>query len=351
MKADFTEIFFEKHKTSYLTKRSTRVSCIFVFMKNSNLNFSEFRNVSRDVWNEVATRQLKGDAPSDTLKWSSEFGLPLQVYYDADSRGDLGYLGQFFSTVSEHNWKLYERIEVIDDRSANGRVLEALNEGCGGVFFSINQIGDLDLLTKGILFEHCDVSFIVSNGMRNEVESFRNARGIQASIIDRETVWCSDRFSQSSGLANLSEMVIDFAENPKNNPKIFLRLSQDFFHELARVRAIKYLFWRVADSIGIKCDPNDIYIHCEPIGIDEKSENLFTQSTAGMAAIIGGANSVSFDPMHSTPRISRNVGNMIREESKIDSFQNAGSGSFFIDTLTDQMIRHVWSKLQERLDS
>jgi len=320
-------------------------------MKNSNLNFDEFKHVGKEDWNEVATRQLKGDAPNDTLKWSSEFGVPLQVYYDADSRGDLGYLSQFFTSVSDHHWKLYEHIEVIDDRSANGRALEALNEGCEGVFFSMNQIGDLDLLTKGILFEHCDVSFIVSKEMRNELESFRNARGIRASITDRDMEWHSDRFSQSSGLENLSEMVINFAENPKNEPKIFLRLTQDFFHELARVRAIRYLFWRVTEVIGIAIDPNDIYIHCEPIGIDEESENLFTHSTAGLAAIIGGANSISFNAMHSAPRISRNVGNLIREESKIDTFQNAGTGSFFIDTLTGQMIRHVWSKLQERLGS
>lgn len=320
-------------------------------MENSNLNFNEFKNVGKEDWNDVVTRQVKSGSPSDTLEWSSEFGIPLEVYYDASARKDLSYLTQFFSTVLPHNWKLLEHVEVIDEKVANDRALDSLNGGCDGVLFSLNASSNLEMITKDILFEHCEVSFIFQNKSKSDTEYFQEKHNIKGFSVDRDVGSHSDRFSQPSGLDNLTEMVVDFALHPQERPTIFLRISQDFFHELARVRAVRYLFWRVAEVVGAKIDPNDILIHCEPIGIEEQSTNLFVHSSAGLAAIIGGANAISFNPMNSNPRISRNVGNLIREESKIATFQNAGTGSFFIDTLTDQMIQHVWSKLQEELGS
>lgn len=322
-------------------------------MEDYNLNFDEFKKISQEEWTDVATQQLKGDRPQDRLGWSSEFGLPLQAYYDSENRVSTGYLTDFFKKVSQHSWKLMEHIEVTDEVEANRHALAALNGGCDGILFSINKFADIGVLTKNILTEHCDISFLASGTALTQIDSFRKKKSVNGFVIatdDENLGWFSGRFSAESGVENLVEMVVDFAQHPVDKPAIFLTLGQDFFHEMARVRAIRYLIWRVSDMLGLSLDPNNILIHCEPIGIEVEDENWFTHSTAGLAAVIGGANSISFNSQKSDIRISRNVGNLIRHESKIDTFQHAGSGSFFIDTLTDQMVQHAWKILKEELD-
>lgn len=323
-------------------------------MKSSTLNFDQFEKVDKSTWLEEATRQLKGEHPEDRLSWASEFGLLLRSYYDASDLVGKEYLTNFFAKIKHHNWKLYERIDVTNVHEANIMALEALNGGCDGVLFSISQVLNLGALTKGILFEHCEVSFLIEEKLGNKISEFQNSQRIQGFTMvmgDRHSGWHSDRFSKSSGIKNLTEMVIDFAEHASTNPSIFLHVDQDFFHEMARVRAVRYLFWRVAEVLGMPLNPNDIWIHCALTGLEQMDENLFAQSTAALATIIGGTNSISFDHTGSNRRISRNVGNLIRDESKISNFQHAGSGSFFIDSLTDQMIQQVWGKLQKKLGS
>ena len=39
------------------------------------------------------------------------------------------------------------------------------------------------------------------------------------------------------------------------------------------------------------------------------------------------------------PRITRNVGNLIREESKITEYQDQCGGAYLVEVLTDQIIK------------
>ncbi|MCP4457048.1 MAG: hypothetical protein GY816_03320 [Cytophagales bacterium] len=318
-------------------------------MENSSLNFNGFKNVSKSEWVEVATRQLKGELPGDSLEWSTQFGIPLQAYYDKNDREDVGYLNQFFSNVYKHDWRLYDHLQVDDYKKANEQALKALNAGCDGVLFSMSQMPDFEVLMNKVLFEHCEVSFCVAGELNSEIMSYRESNNVKGFVLAENMGWHSDAYAQSSGLDNLTEMVVDFAQSPTTEPVIYMELGYDFFHEMARVRAARYLFCRIAEVTGINLSPNKIWIHCEPTGSEDEFDNLFVGTTAGLAAIIGGANSLSFNPRNFDKRICRNIGNLIREEAKIGSFQNAATGSFFIDKLTDQIIRRVWSKLQEKL--
>ena len=319
-------------------------------MDKSNLNFTEFKNVNRERWEELAVAQLDGGNVKKRLEWISKFGLLHTAYYDRSDLKDLNYLHDFSSRLSKHKWKLYEHINVTDVRNANALALDALNMGCEGILFSLSRNTDVEVLTKGVLFKHCEVSFLLNGYPAKDLSEFRIAKNVNGFVLASEgqyVGWHSDMFSENSGLDNLSEMVINYAQSPRKSPAIFLKLGNDFFSEMARIRALKYLFWRVADVAGLQLDPNEILIHCEAEESDVPDEDLFALTTASLSAVIGGANSVSFPSTNSNDRINRNIGNLIREETKIDAFDNAGLGSYFIDNLTDQIIQHVWAKLQE----
>ena len=321
-------------------------------MEESNLNFSEFKTVDRVRWKESAIAQLGGGSIEHKLDWISEFGLTHTAYYDKSDLKELDYLHDFSARLTKHKWKLYEHINEVNSIINNILALDALNKGCEGVLFSLNRNSDLEILTEGILFDHCEISFLLNDSPTSDIAEFRIEKNVMGFVLASDGQflgWHSDKFSQNSGLDNLSEMIIDYAQSPKKSPVIFLKVGNDFFSEIARIRALRYLFWRVAHVVGIQLDPNEISIHCEVEKSDLINENLFVQTTASLSAVIGGANSLSFDPSNSNSRIIRNIGNLIRDEAKIDIFENASRGSFFIDNLTDQIIQHVWAKLQEAM--
>ena len=319
----------------------------------SNLNFKEFKNVNRALWEETVNAPSHKGKAKTNLVWTSEFEFTHKAYYDASDLEGLNYLHGFSSRISKHKWRLYEHIDATDVKDANSLGLKALNMGCNGLLFSLNANSDLAILTNEIHFEHCEISFLLNDFFVDDLENFKKNNGITGFVLASEGPhlgWHSDRFSQKNGLENLSEMVIDYAQSPKKFPAIFLSVGKDFFSEMARIRALKYLFWRVANVADVQLDPNEIWIHCEANPSKTKDENLFELTTASLSAVIGGANSISYDSNDSKNRINRNIGNLIRDEAKIEAFENAGLGSFFIDHLTDQMIRHVWGKLQEAMD-
>jgi len=314
------------------------------------LTFDEFRPVTYQKWLETAKKQLKGENPEVKLSWDSLFGASLKPYYDAEDHRALGYLKGFYDKLPAFSWIQYESIYVNNVKEANKQALVALQSGSNGVLFKLNQPDtDLNTLTDKILFEHCYVSFLVENGDTDKVTSFAEKNNITGFVMDMVG---SRGFYHSSyntdPVAGTADMLLDFVSRPASNPVIYLQPGQDFFHEMARTRGIRYLISRVADVMEINLKPEDIHIHGEPQFFDQKDENWFTQVTSGLACLFGSANSLSFQPTPGFPRTSRNIGNLIRYESNVDAFRDVAQGSYFIDFLTDLFIKNVWEKFQSK---
>ena len=91
-------------------------------------------------------------------------------------------------------------------------------------------------------------------------------------------------------------------------------------------------------------------IHCRSKRGNNEADHLLKQTTQSLAAIIAGADALSGKrkwASNASTRISRNIGNLIKHESKLGAIQNASDGSYFIDYLTDQMIQLLWDNKNE----
>ena len=310
-------------------------------MKNK-LNFSEFRAAGAADWKSVASKELKGENPDVTLSWSSDPSIPLGAYYDATMLSRMDYLATFFETSTNKPWTLCEDIDVDNDKEANKKALAALNGGCDGLIFHVSGDIDLHVLTKGILFEHCQVSFVVSDSRLYEtVNKFRTENSIGGFIKVKNEK--TNRGNYVDELVNL----ISSAFTLDSISPYYVELGQDFFHEIAKVRALRLLSFYFANSKGLSLSKGDVYIHVRPVTNRAFDEHIFTQVSSGLAGIVGGADSISFASNGDRDRISRNVGNLFREEAKLGINRDAASGSYFIDYLTDQMIRRAWDELRK----
>lgn len=319
-------------------------------MKNSNPNFHEFPKTTFSDWEEAAKKLLKGKDPNETLTWSSIEDIDLKAYYDHSTAEGLGYIAHTLNQSESKEWIQYERIDVTESRSANQQAKQALMNGCSGIIFA----GDLsainmDDLLKGIEPEHCYLGFINSGTpieIQNTIKGFGTGVSVNGNDFNELIPIPSTNIKEEITLSINSLFRTD------KELTLSLTIGSDFFHELSKLRVIRLL------AKGLE------KLHSRKFGFTihsllkkgaDEGNHLLLQTTSGLAAIIGGTDSITFDSgepswaAKGSHRISRNIGNLIRHESKMNAIQSAANGSYFIDALTDRLARLVWDNLSEDL--
>lgn len=295
------------------------------------LNLEGFPALSKEEWKVLAENQLKGSDPS-TLNWKVDHALSIEPYYDASDLDGLEYLLDFFSKSNSFNWKLYEEILVVEEKSANKKALEALQGGCDGVVFNIRHEVDQRTLLEGVLTEICDVSVRVSS-KELQGDSIANVGGFNAGGNNSNAYTMAHFTTQVEGIVQMLKSI--------GSESHILRVADsDFFLEIASIRALRFLL-----SDVLAKDPWSFQIHTTIPLHAEVDHQWFLNSTAGLASILGGTSSVSFTTAEGNSRISRNVGNLIREESGISSYSDQCGGSYFVERLTHSIIQECKSQL------
>lgn len=128
-----------------------------------------------------------------------------------------------------------------------------------------------------------------------------------------------------------------------------------YFMEMAKFRAVKYLWAKILDAYGLKDRSKmAMQIHVETSRFYETVYdpyiNLLRHATEGMSAVLAGIHSLTispFDTAFSEPaefswRIARNAQLLMREESHFDRVIDPAGGSYYVETITQQLIAHTW---------
>lgn len=285
-----------------------------------DLDLQIFPSADKKKWNELATKQLKGVDPMDALQWKNEAGIQLSAYYDNSDTQSLNYLHDFFTNLPSHDWKLYEEIEVIDVEQANRRALIALMGGCDGIIFQVDEATNRDLLFKDIDLNICDVSI-------------KGSPSFQTKDLSGFTLFNGGNCYEAIHSLNPIDRIVDVLQNVGNSEYIYRYTEKDFFLEIACIRALRYLL----NNMG----SDHVHIHTYIPLHENPEQQWFLNTTSGLASILGGSHSIAFPTATGDPRISRNTGNLIREESKIATYTDQCGGSYYIETLTDQIIKRV----------
>lgn len=131
----------------------------------------------------------------------------------------------------------------------------------------------------------------------------------------------------------------------------FFDISISFFEEIAKFRAARRIWARVTrERLGAK-DPRSwrFKFHGQTSGVDltrqQPLNNISRVTVQAMAGILGGLQSLhtdAYDEVLSTPsefgaRIAIATQNLLREEAHLTDVIDPLGGSYYIETLTDQM--------------
>lgn len=292
-------------------------------MKELDLNI--FPEISKDEWLQLAENQLKGADPNTELAWKNTGDLNLNAYYDRSDIEGLSYLEDFFSSINPHKWKLYEQIEVSNAGTANEQAIKALMGGCDGIIFKNPE--NWNTLLKDIDTQICDINMISDGDMSSD----SNLTGFK--------LYKAGNCITSSEVLDPINQVFQLVNSINKETYIHRTALGDFFLEIATIRSLRYL---------LETNGNEnIKIHSQVPLHAESDHQWFLNTTSGLASVLGGSHSIDLPTATGDSRISRNTGNLIREESGIIEYSDQCGGSYYIEVLTDKIIKKVTEKLKQ----
>lgn len=131
-------------------------------------------------------------------------------------------------------------------------------------------------------------------------------------------------------------------------------IGSNYFIEIAKLRAARYLWAKILSSFNITKENAKMYIHSVTTEWNKTAYdpyvNVLRTTTEAMSAIIGGTDSLLVKPFNSayektndfSERIARNIQIILNEEAYFDKFIDISAGSYYIETLTSDIIEKTW---------
>lgn len=321
--------------------------------KNKKI-FTEFEGVSKEVWIELALKDLK---EKKNVFENIDEGFEVAPFYSKDDLNHSIY-AKIPASFNPH-WKYLEYINLNDLKEANTITKSVLNNGADGIIFDLDQKSDLDFkkLLKEIYPEYCSISFqdhylnidilnnyfkyIISNNFSKneingaflydpitewtlnpqnkfpEIEPLKELFLISAPFENFKCFGISSEIFKNSGATLVQEgafticslieyvrILSDIGIQPESIiKKIWLNISvgNNYFFEIAKLRAIRSLILQISkvyDIPNLSLQEPSIHVNTSWWTKTAKDPytNILRNTTEAMAGILGGCSAISILP-------------------------------------------------------
>ena len=140
----------------------------------------------------------------------------------------------------------------------------------------------------------------------------------------------------------------------------FFCIGQNFFGEIAKLRAARLLWAKVMRQLGAKSDKSlMLRTHCQTSGVSlteqDPYNNVIRTAYEAMSAVLGGTQSLhtnAFDealglPTEFSARIARNTQLILGDETDVTKVVDPLAGSYYIESLTAGLADAAWALIEE----
>lgn len=364
-----------------------------------NALFEEFSASNAAAWKERLSKDLKGITFED-LSVTDRNGINVHPFYTAEDQS------RNTQAIFEHkDWVICAAINVEDEKAANKKALNELQNGASGLCFHINHSVELAVLLNEIQLQYIYTQFNISSDAVSFVAAWNKfleaqnlsatdldytinfdpiAEYVKGNVFDKESaennflqifestksISVDSSIYQNAGAnssyqlacctAQINEYLHWLDVSGKINELKKVTLSQatgtDFFEEIAKLRALQIILsnlfqqYNITPTVHLHIETSDTYRSA----FDSYS-NLLRDTISGMAAVLGGCNSLlihAFDQSIAeanefNSRMSRNQQLIMKEESYLHQIADASAGSFYIEKLTEQLAEKAWTSFQK----
>lgn len=357
-----------------------------------------FPRVNKKMWQRTAASEIKGEDPFIQLAWNSEDDIAFSPYYDHHDVEHLAYLKKFQHAASVNSyagprkWLCVPRVSVTDEHQANKISLQHLTSGADGVLFHILSNTAVTPLLHQIewpfcsLFFHADNTFFTTRLPAYITQHIKEAHAFTGALFwetspkkgevdfyfetakkicslgvviepSSSVLEVADALTQGVMLIERLKGVTD-DETLLNSIAFSVPAGTIFFETIAKLKALRLLWYQVSQAYQIRrYQPSDLHIHARA-GAFTKNDfephgNMIGSTTAAMASVMGGCDSLTVEPQdeHNSTmnRVARNVSAVLREESHLDKVADPVAGSYASDIMVHEIAARAWALFQSNM--
>ncbi|WP_432355392.1 methylmalonyl-CoA mutase family protein [Sporosarcina sp. A2] len=357
-------------------------------MSNSDIHKmmeQQFQLPNHEEWVEVAERSLKGKT-LDSLKTETAEGITLNPLYTNQNRksenvrptkrkwtiaqpsfGNTGcdWLTSMKDSLEKGNEAIY----------LDGRMPiewgDASIEGLAELMLLhpitfIHITSDDRVLTVFDRIQLIDRHQVSGLLLATEYELSADYRNVRSEGIDLESIHMNGADSVTElafALTRAAELATKYTSFEEFSEEVFFRFPADthFFMEISKFRAFRTLwelFCSAYDSQERIAVPILGVTSLRSFSKIDPYVNLLRAGNSAFSAVLGGTDWLTVYPYNEligetsqSLRYARNVQLIIREESHADKIADPAGGSYFIEQLTEELVRNAWQRFLELVES
>jgi methylmalonyl-CoA mutase len=143
-----------------------------------------------------------------------------------------------------------------------------------------------------------------------------------------------------------------------NHLRVMLPVRQEFFLEIAKLRAARWTWERLSEACGLRRSQPTVPIHAitAPHGSNggDSWTDLIRKTVEAFATVAAGADVLTVLPINHgidptddlARRLALNTSNILREESHLGQVADPAAGSYFLERLTEDLATAAWAEFQ-----
>lgn len=137
-----------------------------------------------------------------------------------------------------------------------------------------------------------------------------------------------------------------------------LSVAGPFFVDVAKLRAARWLWSKVVAASGGSAEAQAMNLHVRTSAFTLSQRdpwvNMLRTTAESFAAAVGGADSIATSPFDAavgssddfSRRVARNQQIILRDEANLHRVADPAGGSWYVDSLTEQLARAAWAELE-----
>jgi len=349
--------------------------------------FDDFDPVSSKQWKQKIQFELDGADYNQTLIWNAPEDIQVKPFYHGDE-----FKGVAAVHTKASEFRICQNIFVHDLKKSNLRAMDTINRGAESIrftikdetvdvvkllenlplekvaiyfnlnFLSIDFVKKIDAMAKknnAKIFCHLDpIGQLAKDGnwfTTKEKTNFETLDLLSTATTNVSLIGINGGLYQNAGANMVQQIAYSLAHANEyfnritsiNQTIVFeISVGTNYFFEIAKLRALRLLFNLIAKEYNHNFD---CHLLVSPTKrnktIYDYNVNMLRTTTECMSAILGGADAVAnlpYDALYHKDnefgdRMARNQLLILKNESYFDKVDNPADGSYYIETLTNQL--------------
>lgn len=357
----------------------------------SKMKATKFPHVTDNDWQEVAIKSLRG-LPFEKLMTKTLEGIEIaplytKEYIERHLHQHETMLETIRSGTKSSDWTIAQQSYATDGEQYINELIESLEKGNEAIvmdgrrFISwqeeqLNKLKELiqtyPIYAFNMKEDHPFIQLLskIDENDREKVKGaiigkitipkgYTHVRTIVADTTPYHYKGADIVTELALTIAKAVEEVENFPNFTELTNRFIVRFQVDthFFMEIAKIRAFRLLWQTLAQSYGVKEQVSVPVFSETSLRTYSKLDpyvNLLRAGNEAFSAVIGGTDILTVHPHNilaevtpTSARIARNVQLVIKEETFVNQILDPAGGSYYIDSLTDELTKKAWALFVE----